>query len=140
MIEPNAMIGIFLGVVGVVGLIILMVIVARKPKGGLNKAYFEKEWESITQNIGDTNSSMQFAILQADKLLDKALKDSRYKGTTMGERMTAASRAFSKPDAVWSAHKLRNKIAHEHNVNVNRKLTQRALVCFKRGLKDLGAL
>jgi len=125
-------------IVGVIMLGLIIGLKSRKPK--LNIAKYQADWQSIETSIGDTNSTMQFAILQADKLLDKALKESGYKGKTMGERMTSASRIFSKPDNVWSAHKLRNKIAHEQNVNVNSKITSRALSFFKRALKDVGAL
>lgn len=140
MFDSSWIIGGSLAVVLLLGVILLAVVSARGTKRTLKKDFYLKEWETIVSSIGETNSSMQFSILQADKLLDKALKESGYKGSSMGERMTAASRAFTKPDEVWSAHKLRNRIAHESNVTVSKKLTHRALLCFKKALKDLGAL
>ena len=58
----------------------------------------------------------------------------------MAERMTSASRVFSRRESVWAAHKLRNRIAHEHTVKINPEWTRKALASFKRALKDLGAI
>ena len=58
----------------------------------------------------------------------------------MGERLTSASRVFSRREAVWAAHKLRNRVAHEDTVRINPDLTRKALGSFKRALKDIGAI
>jgi len=78
--------------------------------------------------------------MDADKLLDDALKKLRYKGKTMGERMVSAQRSLSDNDSVWYGHKLRNKIAHEETPPLKRKDVQMALRGFRQALKDLGAL
>ena len=80
------------------------------------------------------------AILNADKLLDAALKELGYRGQTMGDRMKSAKVAFSNNNSLWSAHKLRNRIAHETDVKIGYTATRRALASFKQGLKDLGAI
>lgn len=132
---------LFAGVI-VVGLL-LMVIMGmsrRSTKRVLDKEAYQKDWLAIEMTIGRDASSQQFAILQADKLLDRALRERGFRGETMGERMTAASRVFTRRDAVWAAHKLRNRIAHEDSIKVNSSLTAKAMGSFKRGLKDLGAL
>ena len=54
--------------------------------------------------------------------------------------MKAAKKTWTNANHVWSAHKLRNKIAHETNVRVSFDETRRALAAFKQGLKDLGAI
>jgi transposase len=56
----------------------------------------------------------------------------------MGERMKNST--WSNADAVWQAHKLRNRIAHESDVTVSYDDARRALAGFKLGLKDLGAI
>ena len=132
---------VWLVAVAIVGMLLLGLVTFLRPrKRVLSRQRYETAWTEIETTMGDTNSSMQFAILQADKLLDRALKESGYKGQTMGERMAAASRVFSKPDQVWAAHKLRNRIAHEDDVKVSEKITRRVLSCFKKALRDLGAL
>lgn len=125
-------------VVGV-GLIVLITLTRRTPKG-LNKEKYQEDWLKIEHLVSDDVTTQHMAIINADKLLDRALKERGFKGRTVGERMCSASREFTKRDAVWGSHKLRNKIAHEENVKTNVQLTRRVLASYKYALKDLGAL
>lgn len=104
----------------------------------LDRDYFAKKWQTIEKYKGVGNSQM--AILEADKLLDYALKTLAYGGETMGERLKDAKAALRNNDAVWSAHKLRNRIAHDQNVVLNGIAVDKALRSIKGALKDLGAL
>jgi hypothetical protein len=88
----------------------------------------------------DEPSSYSLVVLNADKLVDAALKDRRIKGETMGERMKNARELFSSNDSIWSAHKLRNHIAHDTDVHISYNDASIALANFKRALKDLGAI
>jgi len=131
---------LFAGVL-VVGLILIFVMtMSRRGTRQLDRQAYQKDWLAIEMSVSSEPHSQQFAILQADKLLDRALRERGYKGETMGERMTAASRVFTRRDAVWAAHKLRNRIAHEDKVRINSGLTKKALASFKRALKDVGAI
>lgn len=122
------------------GVILLIMSTGTRSKRSIDTAYFKKEWQAIVGSVTQDPATQQFAILRADKLLDKALKDSGFSGETMAERLTSASRTFTNRDAIWTAHKLRNKIAHEDSVKINPLWTKKALRSFQRGLKDLGAL
>jgi hypothetical protein len=73
-------------------------------------------------------------------LLDQALTDRGLSGTTMADRMKQMRGKWSNADAVWRAHKLRNRIAHEADVNVGYDDARRALAAFKQALKDVGAI
>ncbi len=77
------------------------------------------------------------AVLEADKLLDQALKLKGYTGN-LGEKMKKANTLFSDRNGVWNAHKLRNRIAHELNIQVSEKESRYALAQFKKALNDLG--
>lgn len=125
-------------VIGVV-LIVIITLTRRTPKG-LNKEKYQEDWLKIEHLVSDDVTSQHMAIINADKLLDRALKERGFKGRTVGERMCAASREFTKRDAVWGAHKLRNRIAHEEDAKTNQPLTRRVLASYKYALKDLGAL
>jgi hypothetical protein len=92
---------------------------------------FQKHWHAILKSDPKT------AILDADKLLDQALKLKGYTGT-LGEKMKKAGQLFSDRNGIWSAHKLRNRIAHELDVKVSEKETRTALTQFKKALRDLG--
>ena len=62
-----------------------------------------------------SKDALKSGLNDADKLLDFFLKSKRLKGETLGERLKNAQKVFSREDynALWNAHKLRNKIAHE---------------------------
>lgn len=120
---------------------VLIFIVRGKIGGTLNVDKYRSEWLKIEQSlVRDNESSYHLAILNADKLLDRALKEHNYRGNTMGERMKSAQKTWRNANVVWMAHKLRNQIAHETNVKISYDTARRALASFKQGLKDLGAI
>jgi hypothetical protein len=107
----------------------------------VDKQRYQSRWLDIESSVVyDNRDSVQMAILSADKLLDQALKDTGSKGATMGERMKDRQGAWSNANAVWAAHKLRNQIAHEDNVQISQDTARRALASFKQAIKDVGAM
>lgn len=130
----------FFAAILIVAGLVLVFIVAR---GGrqLNQEKYRTKWLTIERSLKkDQTASYHLSVLNADKLLDHAMKEAGYKGTTMGERLKSASNSLSNKNAVWSAHKLRNQIAHEPDVQVSYDTARRALASFKQALKDLGAI
>ena len=122
------------------GALVLYLIYRFGPKPAkLNQQYFEQRWLELLARVR-TPEGMILAIIDADKLLDEALKRRHFKGKTMGERLVKAQRSISDNDAVWYAHKLRNRLVHEPDVKLKKNEAQQALAGFKTGLKDLGAL
>lgn len=122
---------------------ILLWFISRSGSGKkyLNVEAYRVKWLSIEQNVRpDNEESYHLAVLNADKLLDKALKERGFRGNTMGERMKSANKQWSNANHVWTAHKLRNKVAHEDGARLDLTTTRRALVAFKQALKDLGAV
>jgi hypothetical protein len=85
-------------------------------------------------------SSGHLAVLNADKLVDQALRESGISGETMGDRLKNSSTKFSDLNGLWEAHKLRNRIAHEPDVSVTYDDARRALGSFKKAMKELGAI
>lgn len=122
-----------------IGLLIFMGMTRRGGRS-LDQEKYRSRWLAITQGMGETAESWQFAIMNADKLLDQALKERGVSGETMGERLKNSKAHLSNVDSVWRAHKLRNRIAHEDGVNVSKRQTNEALKIFKKALTDVGAL
>lgn len=124
----------------VFGVIVLAVVSRFSKKRGprLDHQYFQHSWLELLARV-KTPEGMMLAIIDADKLLDVALRKHHFKGRTMGERLVSAQRLLSDNDAVWYAHKLRNRLVHEPHVKLKKKEAQTALAGFKQGLKDLGA-
>lgn len=110
-----------------------------KKRSGLDHAYYQKQWDTIVAYKNNGGAGLQLAVFEADKLLDHALKDRGYPGQTMGDRLKNARGSFMNNDAIWQAHKLRNRLAHEQNVQLNPIAVDQALRALRAGLKDLGA-
>lgn len=121
----------------------LFAVISLTKRGGspLNVDKYRVKWLAIEQQLKrDEPTSYQMTVLNADKLVDQALRERGYKGETMGERMKSAKDKWSNRDNIWRAHKLRNEIAHESDPRVSYEDARVALGGFKQGLKDLGAI
>lgn len=130
---------IFVIIIGI-GLLLFMSLTRRGVRSSLDQDKYRSRWLAITQNAGSTSESWQFAIVSADKLVDSALRERAVPGDTMGERMKNGKAHIPNIDSLWRAHKLRNKIAHEDNIQISKRQADEALKIFKRTLTDLGAL
>lgn len=111
----------------------------RRPKKKLKTAYFHGRWQELQKQLSD-KTNWAAAILDADRLLDEALKKKRFRGRSMGERLVKAQRLFSDNDSVWFGHKLRNKIDADPALKLTQKEVKQALTGIRQALKDLGAL
>lgn len=132
---------VFAAIIIVGALMFAIIGMNKKGHKNLDIAHYQKKWFAIEQQFKkDDISSYSLTVLNADKLLDQALKERGMKGETMGERLKSAKDVFSERNNIWSAHKLRNKIAHETDVKVTYNAARYALGDFKRALKDIGAI
>jgi hypothetical protein len=125
-------------VIIIFALVVISVVKHQRPRR-LDVGKFQKRWKDIQQLCG-VNTTWPLAVINADKLLDEALKKRRIKGGTMGERLVAAQRRLSDNDGAWFGHKLRNRIVHEDMSGLKQRDVQAALRGFREALKDLGAI
>ena len=123
------------------GLLSVLIALTKKGPKQLDVDKYRSRWMSIEQNLRrDDPNTFQLTVLDADKLLDQALRERNIPGNTMGERMKQLQKTWTSANSVWAAHKLRNHIAHESNVRVEYDSARRALAAFKQALKDVGAI
>ncbi|HUD06218.1 MAG TPA: hypothetical protein VMR18_04885 [Candidatus Saccharimonadales bacterium] len=104
----------------------------------IDPVYFRTKWRELQKFCGEKDT-WPMAVIDADKLLDQALRKSHFKGKTMGERLMSAQRTLSDNDSVWYGHKLRNKVVHEE-FKLKKRDVQDALMGIRQALKDLHAL
>lgn len=122
------------------GVITLVIAFAkRKRKKPLNIEAFTVKWKDA-QKLCANKDTWPLAVINADNVLDEALKKSGYRGKTMGERLVAAQRDLSDNDGVWYGHKLRNKLVHESDTKLRQADVKDALTGIRQALRDLGAL
>lgn len=137
----NMMLTFLLGVLVIGSLLIVVLMLTRRGKRQLDVEKYRCHWLEIEQNLRRNEpSSHVLSVLNADKLLDQALRERGTQGQTMGERMKQERTTWKNANAVWNAHKLRNQIAHEPNIRVEYDDARRALSAFKQALKDIGAI
>lgn len=130
-----------------VALLLLAVIGKSAPKsrkrtnriGSLDREFVARKWQTI-ESMTNGGGSLRDAVSEADKLLDYAMKQTGVPGETMGERLKNSGSRFSNLNAIWSAHKVRNALAHEADFDLVPSQAKEAIADFKTGLQDLGAL
>lgn len=131
----------FAAILIVAGLLFAVITMTKRGVSQLDVDKYRTKWLTIEQQLKKAEpSTYQLSVLEADKLLDHALKARGFRGESMGERMKNAKESWSNANAVWGAHKLRNRIAHESDASVGYDDARRALAGFKLGLKDIGAI
>jgi hypothetical protein len=128
--------------VAVIGAAIVAVMLLTRGKSKLlNKEDYRTTWLKIENNLDKNNAATyQFAILSADKLLDRALTELGVAGDTTTDRLKNAKGQLSNASVVLTARKLRDRIAHETGTKINIIHARRALVAYKKALRELGAI
>jgi len=123
------------------GLLFVVISLAKNSPRVLDQDKYRCRWLAIETRLKhDDDNTYTVCILEADKLLDQALRERGFSGKTMGERMKQCQGKWTNGNGVWAAHKLRNRIAHETDAAVDYNRTKQALVAYKQALKDLGAI
>jgi len=118
---------------------IVLFIVWRHRPLFLDTEQFQRQWQGLQKLLRD-KARWADVVVDADKLLDLALKKKHLKGGSMGERLVKAQRLFTDNDGVWFGHKLRNRIDTDPTVKLKESEVKQALVGIRQGLKDIGAL
>lgn len=83
-----------------------------------------KRIEKLIEHVSKTEVSA-VSVLEADTVLHQALKAAGGRGS-MGDCLKQFKGRLFQEQAVWEAHKLRNRIAHEPQVSVSAKQAKQA--------------
>jgi 5'-deoxynucleotidase YfbR-like HD superfamily hydrolase len=97
-----------------------------------DRKFFQENWARIM-----SFSDQKHAVMEADKLLDVVLKKRGYQGS-LGEKLKRHGKVFSDLNALWAAHKLRNRLAHELNFRLSEAEAKQAMRTFRKAFEDLG--
>jgi len=135
-------------VAAVIVLIALMVFIiwikkrlTRPEMYGMSREAVQKKWDQINETSKmNGQMGLKLALVEADTLLDAALKSIMMPGETLGERLKVACYKYPKLRDVWWAHKLRNQLVHQHDFQLSNHQTRQALNEFEKALKTLNVL
>ncbi len=97
--------------------------------------------EDMLKHIdSDSPNDWKLSIIEADIILDEALKTAGYAGNSLGERLKSIStNQLQSLDDAWQAHKVRNQIAHAGSDFVlTHKLAQDTIKQYRRVFHELG--
>ncbi|MBQ9018494.1 hypothetical protein IJ117_01945 [Candidatus Saccharibacteria bacterium] len=122
-------------------LMIVAMMLTKRRTHKFNKEEYQIRFLKIENKLSkDKPETWPMTLISGDKLLDKALIEMGVPGKTMGERLKKIGDKFTDNNAVWRAHKLRNVIAHEDDLELSFKQAANALAIYKQALKDIGAI
>ena len=136
---------VWLILLAILVLVIIIWLIGRKIKKSEAEDYvlekIKKQWAEIESLVNQNSATAwKLAIMEADKLLDYALKSIGAPGKDLGERLKAYGYKYPKIKEVWPAHKVRNCLVHETDYQLNKGVAKRSLEQFKKALKVLKVL
>ncbi len=136
--------GVVIFVVAILAVAVMLLIAIKltgKRSHKFNVEEYQTKFLRIENGLNKSNpATFALSIINADKLLDRAMHELGVPGKTMGDRLKKSGNRFTNINAVWRAHKLRNAIAHEDDLEISYRQAASALLIYKQALKDLGAI
>lgn len=131
---------IILAAIGVLLIAGISTLYLRKRKKRKNYPFkVQDKWLEI-QRLCANKETWPQAVADADELLGQALKRTKSKGKTIGERLVAAQKKLTDNDGVWYAHNLAKKLKTAPKSRLKESEVKKALVGFRQALRDLGVL
>jgi len=126
----------------IVGVFVFVSTIITKKRGHIfDQEKYQVDWLKIENTLTPANPhTFATTVIDADKLLDKALCELGAPGKTTADRLKSVKTKFTKKQSVYYAHNLRNQIAHEHKFKPTYKQSRHALLSFRQALIDLGAI
>ena len=100
-------------------------------------------WDDVLEHSSSDNPrDWRLAIIEADIMLEEVLDAAGYAGTSVGEKLKSASpTVFTTLDQAWSAHLVRNKIAHAGSDFVlTKRIAQETITQFKMVFEEHGVI
>ncbi len=106
------------------------------------KEIIREAWEGIQALANSKNpSDWNMAILRADALLDDVLRDLGYEGDTIVDRLKIVdTNKLKSIEHVWSAHRLRNIIAHDPVTQHMQETIDHAIRSYAHAFRELELL
>lgn len=100
------------------------------------------QWEGIMELTASAHpSDWNMAILRADALLEDVLTHLGYEGATLAERLKIVDPTkLPSMERIWSAHRVRNMIAHDPVQEHTRETITHAIASYEQAFKELGMM
>jgi len=108
----------------------------------LRNVILKGRWNKIIKTIqANSPEALKVAIIEADKLVDDALKQLGFEGETMADRLNTVSVDDVKSlERLWRAHRVRNNLVHTPGFEVSPEITKDVLSNYETFLKEIKLL
>lgn len=106
----------------------------------VTKSKMQKRWEKVVSRLeSDSSSQYKVAIIEADEIADEILNGIGYKGANMSEKLeqVGAAHLDDHLEALKGAHEIRNRIVHEADFDVDKRMAQAVVGVYENFLKYL---
>ncbi|MCX6712262.1 MAG: hypothetical protein NT041_01050, partial [Candidatus Vogelbacteria bacterium] len=97
-----------------------------------------QDWVKIVKLAGSDNpNDWKLAIIEADKMLEVVVNTFSVPGDNMGDKLKNIEKSdFTTLEEAWQAHKVRNRIAHEHNFHLSQREARIAIDNFEKVFQE----
>lgn len=108
----------------------------------IKKTIYQEQWNSILKKASlGSPDSFRVAIIEADALVDRLLKQIGFKGDTIGDRLQKLdANELASIDRIWRAHKVRNHLVHTTGYRISSNEAKTVLDDYEAFFKELGVL
>lgn len=108
----------------------------------LEREKFQRKWKSVIEKLElRDEENLKSAVVEADQLLDEALKKLKCFGETISDRLKKLPpKSLSNLDEIKKAHELRNNVVYEDDFQLNFDDARKAIKTFEKAFKELEML
>jgi hypothetical protein len=98
-----------------------------------------ERWNEVLGHLDSPRENdWKLAVMEADKLIDKALQQAGFPGDTFGDRLTNIQPgSLLSLDGLWWAHRIRNRVAHEMDYFLRYTEARQAISYYEAALSEL---
>lgn len=99
-------------------------------------------WDELRAYLDSTHEAdWKVAVIEADKLLDDALRKAGFSGDSFGDRLiNITPGTLVSLDGLWWAHKIRNRLAHEADYFLRYTEARQAFAYYEQALAELSLI
>jgi len=108
----------------------------------LRDALMKERWEAIAKKFSlGTAESMRLSVIEADALVDTALKNMDIPGDHLADRLSNLdTEDLTTVNRLWRAHRLRNDLVHTPGFSLSASDAELALNDYEAFLKEIEVL
>lgn len=111
-------------------------------KGHVSKRRSLRAWKQILERLGtEDNNNWKLAIIESDRVLNEILKMSGYLGDDLDEKLDILTSAqLANIEDVKRAHMVKNRIAKDPTVEVDKKEVWEVMSVYEEAFKQLNLI